>query len=163
PIIAPASSAAPHRRDPCCAVRCYDDDLRSRRPDDARVRAQSRNGDTGTYLSHTHSEVGGRFAVTDTHRLVDAECAHEAGNGGGHAMTGIRIDIVGAESSLEEFCRGIALPGCPSGSTREPYASIFSGAGALHPMSAAPAVSMSVRGRRRFPLRAPGSRIRESQ
>ena len=32
---------------------------------DARVRDQSRNGDTGTYLSHTHSELGGRFAVTD--------------------------------------------------------------------------------------------------
>src|SRR6516165_9193594 len=32
---------------------------------DARVRDQSRNGDTGTYLSHTRSEVGGRFAVTE--------------------------------------------------------------------------------------------------
>jgi hypothetical protein len=32
---------------------------------DARVREQSRNGDTGTYLSHTHSELGGRFAATD--------------------------------------------------------------------------------------------------
>jgi hypothetical protein len=32
---------------------------------DQRVRDQSRNGDTGTYLSHTHSEVGGRFAVTE--------------------------------------------------------------------------------------------------
>ena len=32
---------------------------------DARVREQSRNGDSGTYLSHTHSEVGGRFAVTE--------------------------------------------------------------------------------------------------
>ena len=32
---------------------------------DARVREQSRNADTGTYLSHTHSELGGRFAVTD--------------------------------------------------------------------------------------------------
>jgi len=34
---------------------------------DARVReqSQSRNGDTGTYLSHTHSEVGGRFALTE--------------------------------------------------------------------------------------------------
>jgi hypothetical protein len=30
---------------------------------DERVRNQSR--DTGTYLSHTHSEVGGRFAVTE--------------------------------------------------------------------------------------------------
>src|SRR6516164_2392027 len=33
---------------------------------DAYVRANAnRNGDTGTYLSHTHSEVGGRFAVTE--------------------------------------------------------------------------------------------------
>jgi hypothetical protein len=32
---------------------------------DARVREQSRNGDTGTYLSHTHSELGGRFAVAE--------------------------------------------------------------------------------------------------
>src|SRR6516165_12462708 len=32
---------------------------------DARVRDQSRNGDTGTYLSHTHSELGGRFALTE--------------------------------------------------------------------------------------------------
>jgi hypothetical protein len=32
---------------------------------DVRVREQSRSGDTGTYLSHTHSELGGRFAVTD--------------------------------------------------------------------------------------------------
>src|SRR5262249_39421973 len=39
----------------------------------------------------------------------------------------------------------------------------ISGAGALHPMSAAPAVSMSVRGRPRFPLRVLGNRIRESQ
>jgi hypothetical protein len=39
----------------------------------------------------------------------------------------------------------------------------ISGAGALHPMSAAPAVSMSVRGRPRFPLRVLGNPIRESQ
>jgi hypothetical protein len=32
---------------------------------DARVRNQSKNGDTGTYLSHTHSELGGRFAVAE--------------------------------------------------------------------------------------------------
>jgi hypothetical protein len=38
-----------------------------------------------------------------------------------------------------------------------------SGAGALHPVFEAPAVSMSARGRRRFPLRAPGTQIRESQ
>ena len=39
----------------------------------------------------------------------------------------------------------------------------ISGAGALHPMSAAPAVSISVQGRPRFPLRVLGNRIRESQ
>jgi hypothetical protein len=32
---------------------------------DARVCNQSQNGDTGTYLSHTHSELGGRFAVAE--------------------------------------------------------------------------------------------------
>ena len=36
---------------------------------DARVRDQSRNSDTGTYLSHTHSELGGRFAVTE-HQII---------------------------------------------------------------------------------------------
>jgi hypothetical protein len=36
---------------------------------DERVRNQSRDGDTGTYLSHTHSEVGGRFALTE-HQTV---------------------------------------------------------------------------------------------
>ena len=33
---------------------------------DARVR----NGDTGTYLSHTHSEVGGRFALTESQTIT---------------------------------------------------------------------------------------------
>ena len=32
---------------------------------DARLRDQSRDGNTGTYLSHTHSELGGRFALTE--------------------------------------------------------------------------------------------------
>jgi hypothetical protein len=37
---------------------------------DARLREQSRNGDTGTYLSHTHSELGGRFAVTEHQTII---------------------------------------------------------------------------------------------
>jgi hypothetical protein len=37
-----------------------------------------------------------------------------------------------------------------------------SGAGALHPVFEGPAVSMSVTARRRFLLRAQGTRIRES-
>ena len=32
---------------------------------DARVRVQSRNGETSAYIDHAHSELGGRFAVTD--------------------------------------------------------------------------------------------------
>jgi hypothetical protein len=47
----------------------YDPEDRAERrrvlQNDARVRDQSRNGDSGTYLSHTHSDVGGRFAVTE--------------------------------------------------------------------------------------------------
>jgi hypothetical protein len=31
-----------------------------------------RNGDTSTYLSHTHSEVGGRFAVTEHPTITGA-------------------------------------------------------------------------------------------
>ena len=38
---------------------------------DARVRDQSRNGDTSTYLDHARSEVGGRFAVTE-HQTITA-------------------------------------------------------------------------------------------
>ena len=38
---------------------------------DARVRNQS-NGDTGTYLSHTHDETGGRFAAIGHAQVVGA-------------------------------------------------------------------------------------------
>ena len=38
---------------------------------DARVREQSRNGDTGTYLSHTHiDDAGGRFAQVNAAKVV---------------------------------------------------------------------------------------------
>jgi hypothetical protein len=38
---------------------------------DARVREQSRNGDTGTYLSHTHiDDAGGRFAAVNAAGIV---------------------------------------------------------------------------------------------
>jgi len=39
--------------------------------DDARVREQSRNGDTGTFLSHTHiDDAGGRFAAVNAAKIV---------------------------------------------------------------------------------------------
>jgi hypothetical protein len=31
---------------------------------DARVRNQSRNGDTSSYLDHAHSDLGGRFTCS---------------------------------------------------------------------------------------------------
>src|SRR5215469_8760451 len=38
---------------------------------DARVREQSRNGDTGTFLSHTHiDDAGGRFAAVNAAKIV---------------------------------------------------------------------------------------------
>ena len=38
---------------------------------DARVRAQSKNGDTGTFLSHTHiDDAGGRFAAVNAAKIV---------------------------------------------------------------------------------------------
>ena len=38
---------------------------------DARVREQSKNGDTGTFLSHTHiDDAGGRFAAVNAASIV---------------------------------------------------------------------------------------------
>ena len=38
---------------------------------DARVREQSKNGDTGTFLSHTHiDDAGGRFAAVNAAKIV---------------------------------------------------------------------------------------------
>jgi hypothetical protein len=38
---------------------------------DARIRDQSRNGDTGTFLSHTHiDDAGGRFAAVNAAKVV---------------------------------------------------------------------------------------------
>jgi len=38
---------------------------------DARVREQSKNGDTGTFLSHTHiDDAGGRFSAVNAAKIV---------------------------------------------------------------------------------------------
>jgi hypothetical protein len=43
---------------------------------DARVRDQLRNGDTGTFLSHTHiDDAGGRFAAVNAATIVGSEPA----------------------------------------------------------------------------------------
>ena len=60
-----------------------------------------------------HEGIGGLDVIVAAHRLVDAESAHEARGGGGHAVTRIRIEIVGAEAGLHQLERGIAFPDCP--------------------------------------------------
>jgi len=44
------------------------------------------------------------------HRLVDAEGAHEAGYGGGHAVARIGIEVVGAEAGFSSVWRRHSLP-----------------------------------------------------
>ena len=53
--------------------------------------------------------VGLLQVVIAAHGLVGAKGAHEAHHGGGHAMPGVGVDIVGAEAGLVELGRGIAL------------------------------------------------------
>ena len=60
-----------------------------------------------------HERVGGLDVVVAAHRLVDAEGAHEAGDGRRHAVARVGIDVVGAEAGLEQLGRGIAFPDRP--------------------------------------------------
>ena len=47
--------------------------------------------------------VGLLDIVIAAHRLIDAEGAYEATHGGGHAVAGIGVDIVGTEPGLHQF------------------------------------------------------------
>ena len=96
--------------------------LEGRQHGDAHMRRRKAAiGDPGpqdrVHLSHVrtpqHERVGGLDVVVATHRLVDAEGAHEADRGGRHAMAGIRIEIVGAEAGLHQLQSGIAFPDRP--------------------------------------------------
>ena len=53
--------------------------------------------------------VGLLQVVIAAHGLVGAKGAHEADHGGGHAVTGVGVDIVRAKAGLVELGRGIAL------------------------------------------------------
>ena len=84
-------------------------------------RRQPAIGDPGpqdrVHLGHVgapqHEGVGGFDVVIAAHRLVDAEGAHEADRGGGHAVARIGIEVVGAEAGLHQLQRGIAFPDRP--------------------------------------------------
>ncbi len=69
------------------------------------------------HLGHVRApqreDVGVLGIVVTTHRLVDAEGAHEAGNGRGHAVAGIGIEVVGAEAGLHQLGGGVAFPHRP--------------------------------------------------
>ena len=95
---------------------------------DARVREQSRNGDTGTYLSHTHSELGGRFAVTNHQTItgiVSPAPPPLPANSPWHGSDpvpdepplGYRIDeMSGLESSMANSCScSVEATGDPAG------------------------------------------------
>ena len=69
-----------------------------------------------------HESIGVLDVVVAAHRFVDAEGPHEAGHRGGHAMTGIGIDAVGAQASLPKLGCGIAFPDSPLAGPEHRYA-----------------------------------------
>ena len=60
-----------------------------------------------------HEGIGVLEVVVTAHRLVDAEGADEAGDGRGHAVAGVRVDIVRPHPRLHELGGGIAFPHRP--------------------------------------------------
>ena len=69
------------------------------------------------HLGHVrapHDERVGRLdVVVAAHRLVHAERAHEAGHRRGHAVAGVRVEVVRPEPGLQQLRRGVALPHRP--------------------------------------------------
>src|SRR5690606_38680378 len=68
----------------------------------------------GVHLGHVrapqHDRVGVLDVVVAAHRLVDAEGAHEAGHGRGHAVARVGVEVVGAEPRLHQLGGGVAFP-----------------------------------------------------
>ena len=60
-----------------------------------------------------HEGIGMLEIVVATHRLVHAEGADEGDGGGGHAVAGVRIEVVGAKARPHQLGGGIALPDRP--------------------------------------------------
>ena len=64
-----------------------------------------------------HEGVGLLDVIVTAHRLVDAEGAHEAGHRRGHAVASIGVEIIGAETGLEQLRRSVAFPDRPLAGT----------------------------------------------
>ena len=60
-----------------------------------------------------HEGVGILDVVIATHRLVNTEGTHETGNGRSHAVAGVGVEVVGAETGLPQLGGGIAFPDRP--------------------------------------------------
>ncbi len=57
--------------------------------------------------------VGVFQVVIAAHWFIDAKGAHESAHGGGHAVAGVGVQVVGAQTRLHELGSGIALPNGP--------------------------------------------------
>ena len=60
-----------------------------------------------------HERVRRLDVVVAAHRLVDAEGAHKADSGRGHAVPRVGIEIVGAEARLHQLQCGVTFPDRP--------------------------------------------------
>ena len=66
-----------------------------------------------------HEGIGLLDVVVAAHRLVNAESAHETGDSRSHAVTGIRVNIIGTETGLEQLDRRVAFPDRPLSGTKD--------------------------------------------
>ncbi|MNS53892.1 hypothetical protein D3C72_866640 [compost metagenome] len=57
-----------------------------------------------------HEGVGLLDVVVAAHGLIHAEGAHETDHGGGHAVTGVGIQVVGAQARFHQLGGGITFP-----------------------------------------------------
>ncbi len=60
-----------------------------------------------------HEGVGGFDVVVAAHGFINTEGAHEATHRGRHAVTGVGVDVVGAETGFHQFDRSVAFPHRP--------------------------------------------------
>ncbi|EKE18231.1 MAG: hypothetical protein ACD_10C00076G0001 [uncultured bacterium] len=60
-----------------------------------------------------HKSVSMLDVVIATHRLINAESAHETGHRRGHTVTGVGVNIIGPETGLHQLGSGITFPDSP--------------------------------------------------
>ena len=63
----------------------------------------------GHVVAPGDKDVGVIDVVITAHGLVQTEAGQKSGYGTGHAETGVGLDIVGADTTLEQLGRGISI------------------------------------------------------